>query len=299
MAKRQSALGKDFYSILDDNIMGMKDGTATTLRIAEIEPRSDQPRKQFDREALEALADSIAAYGVLQPILVRPNPNFEGAYEIIAGERRWRAAKMAGLTEIPAVVLDGDDLKTAQIALIENVQREDLNVVEEAFGYQALMERFDMTQEEVSKIAGKSRSAVANTLRLLDLPDKVLELLKEKDGFLTAGHARALLALKNEELILPLAERIAAKHLSVRDVEALVRRENTEPKDVLPDITGHTQNRVWIKDLERRTRETLGRKVKITKNDKKHSVEIFYEDDADMEALLTALCGKELFAEEQ
>jgi len=134
---------------------------------------------------------------------------------------------------------------------------------------------------------------------LLDLPDKVLELLKEKDGFLTAGHARALLALKNEELILPLAERIAAKHLSVRDVEALVRRENTEPKDVLPDITGHTQNRVWIKDLERRTRETLGRKVKITKNDKKHSVEIFYEDDADMEALLTALCGKELFAEEQ
>ena len=299
MAKRQSALGKDFYSILDDNIMGMKDGTATTLRVSEVEPRSDQPRKQFDREALEALADSIAAYGVLQPILVRPNPNFEGAYEIIAGERRWRAAKMAGLTEIPAVVLDGDDLKTAQIALIENVQREDLNVVEEALGYNALMERFDMTQEEVSKIAGKSRSAVANTLRLLDLPDEVLTLLQEKDGFLTAGHARALLALKNEEMIPLMAARIAAKKLSVREVEALVKRENTEPREELPDITGHTQNRVWMKDLERRTREALGRKVKITQNDKKRSIEIFYEDDADMEALLTALCGDGLFAEEE
>ena len=299
MAKRQSALGKDFYAILDDNIMGMKEGTATTLRIAEVEPRSDQPRKYFEREALEALADSIAAYGVLQPILVRPNPNFEGAYEIIAGERRWRAAKMAGLTEVPAVILDGDDQKIAQIALIENVQREDLNIVEEALGYQALIERFDMTQEEVSKVAGKSRSAVANTLRLLDLPDKVLELLKEKDGFLTAGHARALLALKNEALIVPLAERIAAKKLSVRDVEMLVRRENAEPKAELPDITGHAQNRVWMKDLERRARESLGRKVKITQNDKKRSIEIFYEDDVDMEALLTTLCGKEFFAEEQ
>ena len=291
MAKKQSALGKDFYSILDDNIMGMKEGTTTTLRISEIEPRSDQPRKQFDQAALEALADSIAAYGVLQPILVRPNPNFEGSYEIIAGERRWRGAKMAGLTEIPAVVLDGDDLKTAQIALIENVQREDLNVVEEAFG-------FDMTQEEISRIAGKSRSAVANTLRLLDLPDEVLEMLKEKDGFLTAGHARALLALKNEEMIAPLAKRIEAKRLSVRDTETLVKRENADPKPELPDIEGHVQNRTWMKDLERRTREALGRKVKITQNDKKRSIEIFYEDDADMEALLATICGSDLFAEE-
>ena len=298
MAKKQSALGKDFYSILDDNIMDMKEGTATTLRISEIEPRSDQPRKQFDQAALETLADSIAAYGVLQPILVRPNPDFEGSYEIIAGERRWRGAKMAGLTEIPAIVLDGDDMKTAQIALIENVQREDLNVVEEAFGYQALLDRFDMTQEEVSKIAGKSRSAVANTLRLLDLPDEVLEMLKEKDGFLTAGHARALLALKNEELIAPLAKRIEAKHLSVRDTEALVKRENVDPKPETPDIVGHVQNRTWMKDLERRTREALGRKVKITQNDKKRSIEIFYQDDADMEALLCALCGNEFFAEQ-
>ncbi|MBQ9802909.1 MAG: ParB/RepB/Spo0J family partition protein [Clostridia bacterium] len=297
MAKKQSALGKDFYSILDDNIMGMKDGTATTLRISEIEPRSDQPRKQFDREALEALADSIAAYGVLQPILVRPNPNFEGAYEIIAGERRWRAAKMAGLTEIPTVVLDGDDLKTAQIALIENIQREDLNVVEEAFGYKALMERFDMTQEEVAQQVGKSRPAVTNALRLLDLPEEVLDMLKENE--ISAGHARALLGLKDEEMISLLAHRIIAKDLSVRDVEAMVKRANAAPKAELPDIAGHVQNRTWMKDLERRTREALGRKVKITQNDKKRSIEIFYEDDADMEALLTALCGNELFAEEK
>ena len=297
MAKKQSALGKDFYSILDDNIMGMKDGAATTLRIAEVEPRSDQPRKYFDREALEALADSIAKHGVLQPILVRHNQNFEGAYEIIAGERRWRAAKMAGLTEIPAIVLDGDDLKTAQISLIENVQRKDLNVVEEALAYRDLITRFDMTQEDVAREVGKSRPAITNIMRLLELPDEVLEMLR--DDLLTAGHARALLALVNKELIPALAARIVAKGLSVRDVESIVKRENAAPAEVLPDIEGHVQNRTWMKDLERRTRERLGRKVKITQNDKKHSIEIFYDDNADMEALLTALCGSELFAEEE
>ena len=296
MAKKPGGLGRDFYSIMDDNMMGMKEGAATTLRISEIEPRADQPRKQFDREALQALADSIAAYGVLQPIIVRQNENFEGMYEIIAGERRWRAAKMAGLTEIPAVVMDGDDLKTAQIAIIENVQRENLNVVEEAFAYQALLDRYDMTQEQLSKQVGKSRSAIANILRLLDLPEDVLDLLK--DGELSAGHARALLGLKNPDFMGVLARRIIAKDLSVREVEALIRRENTEPAPELPDIEGAAQTRVWVKDLERRTRETLGRKVKITKNDKKKSIELFYDDDDDMEALLIALCGKNIFDEE-
>ena len=296
MAKKQSALGKNFYSIMDDNIMDMKEGATTTLRISEIEPRGDQPRKQFDREALEALADSIAAYGVLQPILVRPNPNFEGNYEIVAGERRWRASKMAGLTEIPAIVLDGDDLKTAQIALIENVQRENLNPVEEAFGYRALIERFDMTQEEVAKQVGKSRPAIANMLRLLDLPDQALELLK--DGDISAGHARALLGLKNESLIPLLARRIVTKDLSVRETEAIVKRENAEKAPMPDDIEGSTQNRVWMKDLERRAREALGQKVKITQNDKKRSIEIFYDDENTLEELLIALCGKELFDEE-
>ena len=297
MAKKAGGLGRDFYAILDDNITGMKEGAATTLRISEIEPRADQPRKQFDREALEALADSVAAYGVLQPILVRQNPNFEGNFEIIAGERRWRAAKMAGLTEIPAIVLDGDDLKAAQIALIENVQREDLNVVEEAIAYQALMDRFDMTQEQVAQQVGKSRPAITNMLRLLDLPEEVLDLLRQ--GELSAGHARALLGLNNAELIPLLARRIAEKSLSVREVEALIRRENAEPAPELPEITGAAQKRVWMKDLERRTRETLGRKVKITQNDKKKSIELFYDDDQDMELLLTLLCGKDFFEDEE
>lgn len=296
MAKKPGGLGRDFYAILDDNITDMKEGAATTLRIAEVEPRSDQPRKQFDKEALEALADSIASYGVLQPILVRQNPNFEGYFEIIAGERRWRAAKMAGLTEIPAIVLDGDDLKTAQIAVIENVQREDLNVVEEAFAYKALIEQFDLTQEEVAKQVGKSRPTIANLLRLLDLPDDVLEQLKAGD--LTAGHARALLGLNDPEKILPLANRIVAKNLSVRETEVLVKRENTAPAPELPDIDGKPQNRAYMMDLERRTRESLGRKVKITQNDKKKSIELYYEDDADMEALLLTLCGPDFFNEE-
>ncbi len=296
MAKKPGGLGRDFYSILDDNIMGMKEGAATTLRISEVEPRADQPRKQFDREALQALADSIATYGVLQPIIVRPNPNFEGSFEIVAGERRWRAAKMAGLTEIPAVVLDGDDMKIAQVALIENVQREDLNVVEEALGYQTLMDKFDMTQEEVAKQVGKSRPAITNLLRLLDLPEEVLELLRS--GELSAGHARALLGLRDPELIPLFANRVVAKGLSVRDVETMVRRQNAEPTETLPDIDGGTQNKVYMKDLERRTREALGRKVKITQNDKKKSIELYYDDDEDMEALLTALCGKDFFKAE-
>jgi ParB family chromosome partitioning protein len=299
MAKKPGGLGRDFFAILDDNITDMKEGTTTTLRISEIEPRADQPRKDFDREALESLADSIAAYGVLQPILVRQNPNFEGTFEIIAGERRWRAAKMAGLTEIPAVVVDGDDMKTAQIALIENVQREDLNIVEEALAYAALIERFDMTQEQIAQQAGKSRSAVANTLRLLDLPDEVLEMLKDKDCHLSAGHARALLGLKDPDMIPLLARRIVAKELSVRDTEALVKRENVEPMPELPEIDGGVQSRVWVKDLERRTRETLGRKVKITQNDKKKSIELFYDDNEDMEELLMLLCGREFFRDEQ
>ncbi len=295
MAKKPGGLGRDFFAILDDNIADMKEGAATTLRISEIEPRADQPRKQFDREALEALADSISAYGVLQPILVRQNPNFEGMFEIIAGERRWRAAKMAGLTEIPAVVVDSDDMKAAQIALIENVQREDLNIVEEAFAYQALMERFDMTQEQVAQQVGKARSSITNILRLLDLPEEVLEMLKANE--LSYGHARALLGLSNKELIPLLARRIVAKDLSVRETESIVRRENTEPAPELPDIDGGVQSREWMKDLERRTRETLGRKVKITQNDKKRSIELFYEDDRDMEALLMLLCGKDFFAD--
>ena len=199
-------LGRTFYDIMGDNVLDAKSGAGETLRISDIEPRRDQPRKTFEREALQTLADSIAVYGVLQPIIVRENADFEGTYEIIAGERRWRAAKMAGLSEIPAVVFDGDELKAAQVALIENIQREDLNPVEEAMGYGALIDRFGLTQEQVAKQVGKSRPAVANMLRLLDLPDEVLVLLR--DGQISAGHAKALLALENQEDMIEIANRI-------------------------------------------------------------------------------------------
>ena len=295
MAKpKNTGLGRGLDAIFLDNSID-ESGGVIMLRLSDIEPNPDQPRREFEPEALAQLADSIATHGLIQPIVVR-SANAEGYYQIVAGERRWRASKMAGLTEIPAIVLDGDDLKTAQIALIENVQRENLNPVEEAFGYRALIERFDMTQEEVAKQVGKSRPAIANMLRLLDLPDQALELLK--DGDISAGHARALLGLKNESLIPLLARRIVTKDLSVRETEAIVKRENAEKAPMPDDIEGSTQNRVWMKDLERRAREALGQKVKITQNDQKRSIEIFYDDENTLEELLIALCGKELFDEE-
>jgi ParB family chromosome partitioning protein len=294
MAKAPRGLGRGFYDIFDDNMPQTKKGSGEMLRISEVEPRRDQPRKNFDREALETLADSIAVHGVLQPIIVRESPSAEGSYEIIAGERRWRAAKMAGLDEIPAVILDGDELKAAQIALIENIQREDLNPVEEAMGYGALIERFGLTQDQVAKQVGKNRSTVTNMLRLLDLPDEVLEMLK--NGELTTGHARALLALEEEQDMIDLANRIVAQSMTVRAVEAEVKRiqeaVEDEPK---PEMT--SQVKVHMKELERRAMSTLGRKVRISRSTRKKVVELTYDNDEDLEALLLALCGETIFAE--
>ncbi|MGM9683891.1 MAG: ParB/RepB/Spo0J family partition protein [Eubacteriales bacterium] len=294
MARKQGGLGRDFYAILDDNMLESKKGSGENIRLSDIEPRHDQPRKTFDRESLEALADSIATYGVLQPIIVRENPDVTGTYEIIAGERRWRAAKMAGLTEIPAVVFDGDDLKAAQVALIENIQREDLNPVEEALGYNALIERFSLTQDQVAKQVGKSRSAVANMLRLLDLPDDVLQLLK--DGALSSGHARALLGLDDEDRMSELAAKIVEKNMSVREVESAVKRINESVYEEAEEKV-HPQIKTHMKELERRAMSYLGRKVRISRSSKKKIVELTYDDDADLEALLTALCGNEIFQE--
>ena len=193
MAQKKGGLGKGLGSLFNDN--AVSDNGIVELPISEIEPNRDQPRKEFDEAALSELADSIAQHGLLQPITVRPTANLR--YQIVAGERRWRASKMAGLNEIPAVIVTGDDLKAAQIAIIENVQREDLNPVEEALAYGALMDRYELTQDQVAKQVGKSRSAVANMLRLLDLPDEVLEMLRL--GELTAGHARALLGLDDDD----------------------------------------------------------------------------------------------------
>ncbi len=294
MAKKQSGLGRDFFSLLDDNMIESKRESAVFLSVSSIEPRKDQPRKDFDREALESLADSIATYGVLQPIIVRENTNFEGNYEIIAGERRWRASKMAGLNEIPAVVVTGDDLKAAQIAIIENVQREDLNPVEEALAYGALMDRYELTQDQVAKQVGKSRSAVANMLRLLDLPDEVLVMLRE--GKITAGHARALLGLNDPEDILPLAQRIVERNMSVRDVEKTIRLFNNPPEREEKD-TENQRIKMHMRELERRVMSGLGRKVKITRTPRKKVVELAYDSDEDLEALLTAICGSEIFTD--
>lgn len=293
----QRGLGRNFYDLLDDNMVSReKSSAATSIRVSEVEPRSDQPRKTFSHESLESLAESISQFGVLQPIVVRESKLLPGTYEILAGERRWRAAKMAGLSEIPAVILDGDDLKAAQVAIIENVQREDLNPIEEALAYDALIDKFDLTQEQVSKQVGKSRSAIANLLRLLDLPEEVLALVRA--GTLSAGHARALLGLKDPDQILPLAQRIVEKDLSVRDVERTIRLLNYEPAAVEEEDASLSQRKVYMKDLEHRAVERLGRKVRILKTAKKKVVELSYSDDDDLEALLSAICGNDFFVEE-
>ena len=294
MAKKTGGLGKDFYAIFDDNLLEAKKGAAESIRISDIEPRHDQPRKTFEREALEVLADSIATYGVLQPIIVRSNPVVDGAYEIIAGERRWRASKMAGLTEIPAVIFDGDELKAAQVALIENIQREDLNPVEEAMGYGALIEKFGLTQDQVAKQVGKSRPAIANMLRLLDLPMEVLNMLR--DGTITAGHAKAILGLDSAEVMIDVANKIVERELSVRETEAMVQRINNADDDSNEERV-HPQIKAHMKELEHRAMSALGRKVRISRSTHKKVLELSYSDDEDLEALLLSLCGENIFAE--
>ena len=291
----KNALGRDFRSILDDNLLNIKKDQITSIRIADIEPRKDQPRRKFDDESLQLLADSIQIHGVLQPIIVRENSSYPDTYEIIAGERRWRAARMAGLSEIPVVVVDGDDLKIAQISLVENVQLEDLNPVEEAFAYQALIDKFGLTQEQLSKEVGKSRSAIANMLRLVDLPDEALELLR--DGKISSGHARALLPLENSEYIILLANRIVVEDLSVRRVEEIVKKALSQ-KDIEALAVNRDealQRRVYIRDLERRAMDKLGRKVKINQTNKKKTVELTFDSDSDLEEVLCLLCGDNFF----
>ena len=291
----KKALGRNFYSLLDDNMIEGDQNSKTTIKISRITPRGDQPRKSFDENALQVLADSIREHGVIQPIAVRELGALNENYEIIAGERRWRAAKMAGLDEIPAIILSGDDLKIAEISLIENIQRQDLNPIEEALAYKALIERFGLKQEDVAKQVGKSRSAIANMLRLLELPDDVLTLVQ--DGKLSMGHARTILGLTDEEKMLPLAEMTIAKELSVREVEALVRKYNTV-EEIIPeteDDHGTVQRKVYMKELEDRIRTALGRKVKINESPRKKTVELTFEDDEDLENLLKTLVGQDIF----
>ena len=296
MKAKNSGLGRGLEAIfLDNTPEEAKEQGSTLLRLSDIEPNTDQPRKSFDPEALAQLADSIAVNGLLQPILVRQLGN--GFYRIVAGERRWRASKMAGLSEIPAILLDIDEKKAAELALIENIQRRDLNAIEEAAAYKALLEEYEMTQEEVSRVLGISRSALANTIRLLDLPEAVSNLLVS--GAITAGHARALLGLDDEEDMLPLANRIVAQNLSVRETENSVKRINAlaNRKEEDEEDKVHPQIKLHMKELERRAMSTLGRKVRISRSSRKKVVELTYDNDEDLEALLRSLCGQSIFDE--
>lgn len=286
MAKNRG-LGRGLDAIFDDNsIETSKSESVTKIRISLIEPKKDQPRKTFDREALATLADSIAANGVLQPILVREG--FGGMYTIIAGERRWRASKMAGLTEIPAVVVEADDLSAAKFAMIENLQREDLDPTEEARGYADLMEKYHLTQEEIAVQIGKSRSAVANSMRLLDLPEEVLAMVADES--LSAGHGRTLLGLKDKTKIGELAEKAVAKRMSVRELEAAVKAANRAKHEPEEEDDPKVN---YLADLEEKVSTSLGRRCRIVNTGKKKTLQLEYVDDDDLYALLTSLCGHE------
>ncbi len=295
MAKKSGGLGRGLDAIFLDNTREVEvthsEDAIAHLKLSLIDPKSDQPRKHFDKEALEQLSVSIIENGLLQPILVRAYG--EGRYQIIAGERRFRASKLAGLTEIPAIILDKDDRRAAQIALIENVQREDLNPVEEALAYKSLAVEYDMTQEELSLKVGKSRSAIANTVRLLDLPDEILTLVAS--GELSAGHARTLLGVKAHDNMLLLAERVVEKDLSVRQLEEEVKKTNkprrSEPEEEeLPVVD-------YFRELELRIQSHLGRRVKIDGKGRKKSLILSYEDNEDLDELLLLLCGKDFLSE--
>jgi len=275
------------------------DSSRVMLRISEIQPRAGQPRKHFDETALSSLADSIAKSGLLQPIIVRSAPG--GYYEIIAGERRWRASRMAGLSEVPVVITECDDRTAAEMALIENIQREDLDPIEEAMGYRSLMDEFSLTQEAVSEKVGKSRSAIANSLRLLDLPSDVLALVANKT--LSAGHAKALLGLSQRSGISALAAIVAEKELSVRATEELVSSENRRAEKAGREEKSEESadtDRFGVDykaELERRIRTSLGRRVHIKNSGKIKKLELEYTDDADLEGLLIKLCGEGFFKE--
>ena len=272
-AKRKSGLGRGLDSLFEDTsgLVTSDSDQVQTLPLREIEPDRNQPRKVFEENALAQLADSIAQHGLLQPIAVRSNP--AGGYTIIAGERRWRAARMAGLTEVPVVVREVTDQQAMELALIENLQREDLDPVEEAMGYRQLMDRCQLTQEQVAQKLAKSRSSIANSLRLLALPEPVLELLRQ--DAISVGHAKVILGLAGEELQCQAASQVVAQQLNVRQTEALCRRLARPPAEKPPVLRPPLPTEVEVS-----LREVLGNEVKVDYKDGKGSLTLrFYSDD--------------------
>ena len=278
MAKKGLGSGLDTLFMDNTNDIQVK----KTLRTSEIEPNRDQPRKVFSDEAIAALADSIREYGVLQPILVRPLGT--GMYQIVAGERRWRAARMLGLDEVPVNIKELSDLEAMQIAIVENLQRENLNPLEEASGYSELIEKFGMTQEKVAKLVGRSRSAVANAVRLLTLPESVQKMVES--GNLSAGHARALLAFDNEELLISTAQKAAGGGLTVRQVEKIAQK-STEETPEKPASDTKIDN--YFKEMEISLNETLGRKVKVDYGKNKGALILEFYDKDDLAELASKL----------
>ncbi len=296
--KKNSGLGRGLDAIFLENTLDsdsyLKENQINTIRLSLIDPKSDQPRKSFDKQSLSELAESIKENGLLQPILVREYG--EGRYQIIAGERRFRASKLAELTEIPAIIMNKDDKHSAEIALIENIQREDLNPVEEAMAFRSLSEEYGLTQEELSQKVGKSRSAVANATRLLDLPEYALELVA--NGAISAAHGRTLLGVRDEDALLLLAQRVVDEDLSVRRLEEEVKRANRKKAEIAEEDEEEKLPVVnYFREMELRVQSHLGRQVKISEKGRKKTITLFYEDNEDLDELLSAICGKNFLEE--
>ena len=288
MAPKKGGLGRGINSLLSDNSLEENmSSQAVKLNILDIEPNKEQARKQFDEAALSELADSIAQHGVLQPLLVRPI--FGGGYQLIAGERRWRASRIAGLTQVPVIIKELSDDDAAVISLIENLQREDLNPVEEALGFASLIKDFDLTQEEAAKRVGKSRPVVANALRLLKLPEKVLDYVRENK--LSAGHARAIAAIDDEKTALLAAEAVIEKGLSVRETERMVKALTAEKKAKKTSKSRHS----FFDEVELSLNNSLGRKAKVITKEGKEcgTLEIAFFDKDDLARIANILSALE------
>lgn len=275
---RVKGLGMGMEALFSEN--ETKGSQPQTLRLTEIFPNKEQPRTDFDDEAISALADSIKQHGVLQPLLVRPMPG--GGYQIVAGERRWRASRIAGLSEVPVYIKELDDKQTMQLALVENLQRENLNPVEEALGYRELMEIYGYTQEQVAKIVGKSRPAVANSLRILGLDEATLKLVR--DGDVSLGHAKVLAGIEDRALRSELALKVKRDMLTVRQLEDIAKTANKPKKEKLPP-----KKEVYFKEVELSLAETLGRKVNVNGKNGKGKLEIEFYSQDDLAAIAKAL----------
>lgn len=281
--KEKKGLGAGLDVLFGANDFDETEGELLTLPISKVEPRKEQPREYFDEQALAELADSIAQYGLIQPITVRKLDS--GYYQIIAGERRWRASRLAGLDEVPVRVIEADDRLTAELALVENLQREGLNPIEEAKGYRTLIEAHGLTQDEVSKSVGRSRPAVTNALRLLSLSPKVLEMVEK--GELSAGHARALLTVSEADKQLDAANEVIRKSYSVRKTEQLASRLSKEAKSEPSKATGISVD--YAAEVSEQLSKLLGRRVKLTDGKKTGRIELEFYGADDREALINAL----------